>query len=495
MAATPWRINTGHADATWPTSPGTSPAVARRSPIASRSASTTVPDAIAKLRADETRPPPIAVACNREDVVFRFRGRVLIPGMGRTLYASERCSVTHSNECADARCAARSISTLRALVFGDDADALLPTAVMQPATFAIEYAWRVVDRCGIVPVAMAGNSVGEFVAATIAASYPERAIRWSREAAALMGRRSCGFDAVGAVAAEARRCGCRAMCRSLPRTHRGLRRLWHHAAIAALQGQLEADGVACRALRTSHAFHSAMMDAVVAPFRDAVASIARAAPQLPIVSTVSGEALDDASAVSPEYWARHLREPVRFAAAIAHIAKGTSRILLEVGPRATLATLARQHPAVQQQKLSAIATLADSPAAEDAAFRTAAGQMWCRGVAIDPAIFDERDVRRRVRLPTYPFERQRHWIEAAAAVASVATFPHTAIAANAALENLMPESSTRSASVPQASAAVAVVDRRPRLIAQLKAVFEDVAGFDLGDADAATTSGNSDSTA
>src|SRR3546814_1328388 len=104
---------------------------------------------------------------------------------------------------------------------------------------------------------------------------------------------------------------------------------------------------------------------------------------------------------------------VRFAPALERLVDGGgARIVLEVGPRTTLCTLSRQHPGVQKQQARAVATLADAPDRETAQLRLAAGQLWCHGVAVDPAAFDTRNVRRRVRLPTYPFERKRYWVDA-----------------------------------------------------------------------------------
>ena len=118
-------------------------------------------------------------------------------------------------------------------------------------------------------------------------------------------------------------------------------------AIARFREQLEAAGIACRELRTSHAFHSAMMDPVIAPFRELVAATRRSAPKIPIVSSATGEWLDADTAMSPDYWARHLREPVRFAPALSRLLEKPDLVLLEIGPRATLGGLALPAPAVQ----------------------------------------------------------------------------------------------------------------------------------------------------
>ncbi|MEO6518235.1 MAG: aminotransferase class III-fold pyridoxal phosphate-dependent enzyme, partial [Pseudoxanthomonas sp.] len=420
----------------------------------------------------------------QSDVVFLFPGQgAQYAGMGRALYAEEPCFREAFDTCSEVLNEELGVR-LRDLVFGDDADALLPTAMMQPSIFAIEYSLaRMWMGFGLVPAAMIGHSVGEFVAATLAGVFA------LPDALRLVARRGRLMQAQPSGAMLSVRL---AMDNVLARLPAGLSLAAEnapgscvvagtHEAVARFQAELEAENIACRLLRTSHAFHSAMMDPVVAPFRAEVDAVSRGAPSLPIVSTVSGDWLTAETAMSPDYWARHLREPVRYARALACALDSGPQVLLEVGPRATLSTLARQHPALQQHHAVAVASLTDAAAAEVGNIRLAAGQLWSRGVVIDPALFDHRELRRRVRLPTYPFERQRHWVEAASAPASnIVSFP--IIAASTALETVMP--------MPQSIPTVAIAPlqpapgRRPRLIAQLKEVFEDTAGFDLADADA-----------
>src|SRR5690606_14843378 len=137
-------------------------------------------------------------------------------------------------------------------------------------------------------------------------------------------------------------------------------------------------------------------------FRAEVAALSLQAPSIPIVSTASGDWLGAGEATSPDYWARHLREPVRFSAAIARVLEaGTGQALLEVGPRNTLVSLSRQQPSLQKLKVAPVASLADSPDGEHATLLAAFGQLWARGVALDPAALDRRRRRLRVRLPTY----------------------------------------------------------------------------------------------
>ena len=441
-------------------------------------------DAVTQLRS-----PGTATAAARSrparwsDVVFLFPGQgAQYAGMGRGLYEAEPVFRATFDECAETLRAELGFD-LRERVFGDDPGALLPTSTMQPATFAIEYSLaRLWMSRGIVPAAMIGHSVGEFVAATLAGVFA------LPDALRLVARRGALMQAQPAGAMLSVRLALDALLSRLPA---GLSLAAENApgacvvagpleSVAAFQAQLEADGVACRALRTSHAFHSAMMDPVVAPFLAEVAGIARSEPQLPLVSTATGELLDAATATSAEYWARHLREPVRFAQALGRVVDVPSRVLLEVGPRATLSALSRQHPGVQQQQVAAVATLADTPESEQTSLRLAAGQLWCRGVTLDLSQFDRRACRHRVLLPTYPFERRRYWIDAP--LSSELAVPP--VIAAAAVESSMPNPVPPLPAAEPVAATAEPVARKPRLINQLREVIEDVAGFDLVEADA-----------
>src|SRR5690606_28475745 len=134
-----------------------------------------------------------------------------------------------------------------------------------------------------------------------------------------------------------------------------------HEAVARFQAELEADGIACRLLKTSHAFHSTMMAPVVVPFRAEVERVVRAAPSIPIVSTATGDWLDADTATSPDYWAGHLRAPVRFATALGRVVDAPARVLLEVGPRTVLTGLARQRVVGSKTHLAAVPSLSDGP--------------------------------------------------------------------------------------------------------------------------------------
>jgi amino acid adenylation domain-containing protein len=484
--------DTNLADVAWTLAVGRKAFVHRLSICASD-----VADAVAQLRDAASRRAELAPLPTSPEtpersklrstggVVFLFPGQgAQYAGMGRALYAAEPAFRAAFDECADALLDELGFD-LRHLVFGDDADALLPTAVMQPAIFAVEYSLaRLWLDLGIRPAAMAGHSVGEFVAATLAGVFalPDALRLVARRGRLMQAQPPGGMLSVRLPFAQ--------VAERLPDT---LSLAAENApgscvvagpfdALSAFQSRLEGEGVACRALRTSHAFHSSMMDDVVAPFRAEVEAVARSAPAglfdaTPIMSTVSADWLDADTARSPDYWARHLREPVRFAPALAHLLADGAGVLLEVGPRATLSTLARQQ-SLGRSGAAAVASLADAADNELATFRAAAGQLWCRGLVLDPAAFDRRARRRRLRLPAYPFERRRYWVEAAGASAAAppAIDLQPATATAAAMESEMPQA--------QALPAAAPPSRVPRLIAQLRTIFEDVAGFDIEESDA-----------
>ncbi|WP_190285775.1 polyketide synthase [Montanilutibacter psychrotolerans] len=476
--------DTNLADVAWTLAVGRK-AFAHRIAIAAED----VADAVAQLRS-----PEVAAAAARgrparkDEVIFLFPGQgATYPGMGRGLYDSEPAFRVAFDACADALLAELGWD-LRERVFSDDPEALLPTAVMQPATFAIEYSLAQLWLShGISPVAMIGHSVGEFVAATLAGVFA------LPDALRLVARRGALMQAQPPGGMLSVRLSLNDLLTRLPET---LSLAAENApgscvvsgaldAIASFQAELEADGIVCRALRTSHAFHSRMMEPVVGPFRAEVAALNLSAPRIPIVSTATGDWLGAEQAMSPDYWASHLREAVRFAAALGRALETSPHLLLEVGPRGTLCALSRQHPAFQGRHLTAVPTLADTPATEVANLRLAAGQLWARGVAFDPGGFDRRHVRARLRLPTYPFERQRFWVDAAPAIASnVVAHPAAAPRAVAGTVHDAQAPSPGTAESVHAADVAAAPDRRTRIVVQLRAMFEEASGITISDDDA-----------
>ncbi len=439
--------------------------------------------AAAQLRSPETA---AAIARGRPahagDAVFLFPGQgSQYAGMGRALYASEPRFREAFDACADGLRGELGFD-LRQVAFGDDAEALLPTSVMQPAIFAIEYSLaRLWMSLGVTPTAMLGHSIGEFAAAALAGVFSlDDALKLVARRGRLMQAQPPGSMLSVRMSADA----------LLPRLPADLSLAAENApgacvvsgpaeAVSAFQSTLEGEGVACRALHTSHGFHSAMMDPVVARFRAEVAAVERHAPQLPMLSTATAQWLDADIATSPDYWAQHLRQPVRFSAALLQALELPARVLLEVGTRTTLAALSRQHPQLAKAQKVAVSSLADNPEDELLGFRQAAGQLWMHGVAIDLPSLDRRERRHRVCLPTYAFERQRYWIDATPAPsATVLSHPASNVHATESGGLHLVENSPPAADMPTAGGS-----GEDRLIARLRAIFEDASGLEVPDAD------------
>ncbi|MBV9792208.1 MAG: SDR family oxidoreductase [Chloroflexi bacterium] len=290
------------------------------------------------------------------------------------------------------------------------------TLFAQPALFVIEYALaQLWQSWGIKPQALIGFSVGEYVAATVAG------VLSLDDALTLVARRAQLIQALPGGAMLA-----------VPLSEGDIQPLLNDRvslaavngpalcvvageteAIAALERQLADRGLVCRRLRTTHAFHSAMMQPIAEAFTKLVGSFRLSPPKIPFVSNVSGTWITAAEATDPRYWTRHLREAVRFADGLQALWQEPGRILLEVGPGQTLTTLAIQHPASSAERVVLPTLRHEYDRQPDLAFAlNTLGQLWLAGVAIDwNALYaDER--RRRVLLPTYPFERQRYWLEA-----------------------------------------------------------------------------------
>lgn len=289
------------------------------------------------------------------------------------------------------------------------------TVVTQPLLFATEYALaKQLMHWGIHPQAMIGNSLGEYVAACLAGVFSlEDCI-----VAIVTRGRLMQEVAPGAQLAV-----------KLPEAH--VRPLLNpqlslagipnpnmcmvsgdREAILKLKHELEAQRITCYRLHAPRAFHSYMMDPVVTRFTETLAKLELKPPSIPFISNVTGTWITDEQATSPHYWARHLREPVRFSQGLEVLLAEPNRILLEVGPEKILRAAAISHPAKTDDH-RVLATMRQ-PQEEESDMHhllNTVGRLWLAGVEIDWDNYHGDKQRFRVPLPTYPFERTRHWID------------------------------------------------------------------------------------
>ncbi len=291
---------------------------------------------------------------------------------------------------------------------------LARTEVAQPALFAVEYAMaQLFISWGVRPQAFLGHSLGEYVAACLAGTLAvEDAVPLVAERGRLMSSQPAGaMLAVSQGEAEVRELLPREVEIAAINAADLTVVTGPSEAVAVCERTLAARGIAYRRLRTSHAFHSALVEPVLQPFAAAVARTPLAPPRSPWISNLTGTWITAEEAVDPAYWTRHLRQPVRFRDGVGTLLGNPSLLLLEVGPGASLARLVRRHPAWHRER--EVVSALPEPGAADGEARgllAAVGRLWAVGAEVHwPAVHGPR---RRVPLPTYPFERQRYWIEA-----------------------------------------------------------------------------------
>jgi acyl transferase domain-containing protein len=359
-------------------------------------------------------------AANERSVVFMFPGQgSQYVNMGFDLYRDEPVFRDVVDECAAALVPHLGFD-LREVLFPPDgpseaaSERLKQTAVTQSAIFVIELAMaRLWMSWGIVPAAMIGHSIGEFVAACLSGVLRVGdALRLVAVRGRLMGDMQPGtMLAVPMPEAELR----------------GVlgERVWIAAvnapsltvvsgetpAILELAERLRHQGVESRPLHTSHAFHSGMMDAAVSPLVEAAKGIELSSPQIPYISNVTGSWIADAQLRDPDYWGRQMRGCVRFADGIATLLKDAERVFVELGPGTALSNLARQ----QLKETASGATVATMRQAQEkisdvAVAVGALGKLWIGGAALNWSLFYDQQRRHRIALPTYPFERTPHWV-------------------------------------------------------------------------------------
>ncbi|HEY9068270.1 MAG TPA: amino acid adenylation domain-containing protein, partial [Burkholderiaceae bacterium] len=471
-------------------------------------AAESLPRAVTALRTeDDPQRAQRTLGAAVPPLVWMFPGQgAQYAGMGGGLYEHDAAFRAAFDECL---AALRDVLPfdLKQRMFDGGAEALVATGTTQPATFCLEYAlaqsWL---ARGARPAALIGHSVGEFVAAVLAGVFT------LTDAARLVAKRGALMQALPGGSMLSVRLAADKLMPLLPASlslaaENGPTACvvaGPTAEIEAWRQQLESDGIVARLLQTSHAFHSAMMDAAVPPFEAEVRRVALAAPQMPIVSTLTGTWLTAADATDPHYWARHLREPVRFSPALrTALAQHDAGVFVEIGPRGTLATLARQHFTAGAGKAApvAIASLQETPDSEATSLTLAHGRLWTMGIELPVSVASPAHDRRRIPLPTYPFERKRHWVEAGRGPLVAAASPVSAIASSP-LPLAMPPAAARATSPvappvpiaplqiqtpPITAMSTQAASRRPQLVSQLRGLFEDVAGMDLADSDASVS--------
>ena len=352
------------------------------------------------------------------DVVFLFPGQgTQYPNMTRGLYETELPFQAALDQCA--RLLTPHLGQdLRHLLYSHDkrnGSKLKQTAFTQPALFAVEYALaKLWMAWGIQPKAMLGHSLGEYVAATLAGVFSlEDALRLVTVRGKLIQSLPPGAMLAVPLSEEAIQPWLTPNL-SLAVVNGSQRCVVSgtSSAVTVLQQKLQAEGIECRKLHTSHAFHSHLMEPILAPFAQQIRQVRLHAPTLPYLSNLTGTWISPEQATDPDYWVRHLRHTVRFADNLQALFQEEGDLLLEVGPGQTLTALAQQHPHQSTVLYSLPRRRETGNNAETKQILSTLGQLWANGVAVDWDGFYAEEKRHRLPLPTYPFERQKYWIDA-----------------------------------------------------------------------------------
>ncbi|MFP2957592.1 acyltransferase domain-containing protein [Myxococcus sp. 1LA] len=354
-------------------------------------------------------------------VVFLFPGGgAQYPGMAKGLYEQEPVFRRALDECLSLLEQHQSLK-LRPLLFPEagaekEARAQLEQATYAlPALLSVELSLAALWKArGLTPQACMGHSMGEYACAQLNGVFSVK------DALGIVACRGRLFDQLPAGAM---------LSVELPEAElkpllgEGLDLGAHNApglclvsgdvaAIEALEAQLKAREVEARRLHIKVAAHSRMLEPILAPFREFLGTVRFSKPTGPWISNVTGTWVTPEEAMSPDYWVRHLRQPVRFAEGAGVLLADKARVYLEVGPGQTLTQLLRaQVEKPQAEQLVPSLRHPNDTVADPAFFQLALGRLWAAGVDLDVAALFEGQQRRRVALPTYAFERERHWVE------------------------------------------------------------------------------------
>jgi acyl transferase domain-containing protein/acyl carrier protein len=385
-------------------------------------AAATGEDAIARLRRVATGEARAAAAGlvrpgHPAKVAWMFTGQgSQYAGMARRLYETQPAFRATLDRC-DVLLRPHVDQPLTAVLFPDAAGAaaINQTGWTQPALFAVEYALAMLWReWGVEPAAVFGHSVGEYVAAAVAGVFSlEDALTLIAARGRLMQALSAGgamaavfapeADVARVLAPYADRASIAAVNAPGETVISG-----EAGAVDAIRSRLEAAKVRTKPLVVSHAFHSPLMEPMLDEFEQVARRVTARAPNLPIVSNVTGGYLPAGATLDAAYWRRHIRQPVRFLESVRAVLGRGVTTFLEIGPAPILSGLIRQAaPAPDVRVLASLRRNRD----EWATMLDALGGLYVAGVPIDWAGVDRPYARRRVALPTYPFQRRRCWVE------------------------------------------------------------------------------------
>jgi phthiocerol/phenolphthiocerol synthesis type-I polyketide synthase E len=352
---------------------------------------------------------------NRDSVAFIFPGQgAQHIGMARGLYESEPVFAEHFDQCAAGFAEEMGID-LRSEVFDGTGRDLERTDRAQPALFAVEYALaKLAESYGVRPTALAGHSIGEYVAATIAGVFDiPTAVRAVSVRARLMHAAPRGVmvavplspDAIAEYLSDD-------VDLAAVNDPGSCVVAGFDENIRKFSERLAAERIVTRRVRTSHAFHSRLMEPVIEEFKGFLSRMQFQEPRIPLLSNITGTWMSSDEATNPATWARQIRATVKFSDELDALLADPARVMVEVGPGGSLTASATRHPrwSSGHRAVRLMRHQAQNRSDRDT-FLLALGQLWSAGIDVDWMPRLAAHPPQRISLPGYPFERQRHWVD------------------------------------------------------------------------------------
>lgn len=354
---------------------------------------------------------------HQKKTVFLFSGQgTQYQNMGLGLYVDEKSTFRKTMDACFEIASKFSNVDFREILYpskeSDTADRINQTANTQPLLFMLEYAiCEQLEDYGIAPDLMLGHSIGEYVAACKACVFSlEDALKLViRRGELMQGLPKGNMLAIGLPETSAKQYTNEEIDIAAVNTPNSCVLSGPTSAIETLAKRLESEGVVAKILHTSHAFHSSMMDPILAAFTALVETVEIKRPKIPYISNLTGKVVTPTEWENPHYWANHIRGTVRFSEGVCELLQEDHLQIIEVGPGDTLVNMTRQH--LEKGTSVELNTVVRHPKVEkdDTAFLlTSLAHMWSKGINLNWKKSIGGVTKRKISLPTYSFDKIKY---------------------------------------------------------------------------------------